>query len=68
MEANRKERCDFSVQYKGEQWDIQMAWIGKGNVVAWYDGRTVREGTSFYRTFEPSEITIPQIDHDKGEM
>ena len=59
MEANRKERCDFDIVLKGETWHIDMAWIGAGREVAWYDGTTHRDGVAFHRIFSPTEIKAP---------
>jgi len=56
MEANRKERCDFDVSFRGEEWHIEMMWIQANGGVAWYDGGIFRKGTKFMRTFSPSEI------------
>lgn len=68
-EANRKERCDFTVTFSGEQWEIDMAWISIDGTVAWYDGRTYRDGVSFHRIFTPDEIVVPPVEQDipKGE-
>ena len=62
MEANRKECCDFNVEFRGETWHIEMAWIQANGKPAWYDGSTHREGVKFMRTFGPSEIDVPQIE------
>jgi hypothetical protein len=63
MEANRQQECEFTVEYAGERWDITQAWIAPGGKVAWYDGKTVRDGVTFFRTFGPDEIDVPQVEH-----
>jgi hypothetical protein len=61
MEANRKERCDFDVNYYGEKWHIEMAWIQSNGDIAWYDGGIYRDGVKFMRIFSPNEIDVPKI-------
>ena len=64
MEANRKEECEFSVEYNGETWAITNAWIATNGTTAWYEGHTVRDGVTWFRTFAPGEIAVPQVEHD----
>jgi hypothetical protein len=61
MEANRKERCEFDVNYNNEIWHIEMAWIQANGNVAWYDGGIYRDGVKFMRIFSPGEIVVPKI-------
>lgn len=61
MEANKKEQCDFSVTYNGEQWDIEEVWIQANGEVAWYAGSMYRNGVKFMRIFLPSEIDVPLV-------
>lgn len=64
-EANRRESCDFEVNFKDEAWQIEMAYITPAGDVAWYDGNTCRDGVRFYRTFSPTEIKVPVAERQK---
>ena len=62
MEANRKEKCNFDVSFKNEIWNIIACWINAStDNVCWYEGKTQRNRTIFYRTFSPDEIELPEI-------
>lgn len=62
MEANRKESCDFEVEFNGETWHITSEYIMPGGRTAWFDGNTCRRGIRFYRTFSTNEIKRPEIE------
>jgi len=64
MKANRKQECEFTVEKDGETWAITNAWISADGKVAWYDGQTVRDGETWFRTFSPDDIAVPQVEHD----
>lgn len=61
MEANRKEQCDFDIDYNGERWHIEMVWKQSNGKIAWYDGITYRDGVAFYRIFGPKQLNIPGV-------
>ena len=62
MEANRKEKCDFTVSYGGETWYINAAWVQSNGKPVWYDGTLFRDGVNIFRTFSPSQIIVPEIE------
>ena len=60
-EANRKESCDFRVNYDGREWHITMCWLTTGGEVCWYEGTTHKNGVPFHRTFSPAQVQSPPV-------
>lgn len=65
MEANTKEKCDFNINYKNENWHITAYWLSATRETCWYEGETLRDGVSFYRLFAPTEIDVPEITNNE---
>lgn len=56
---NRPISCDYDVKHNNEKWHIFAIWKRADGEVAWYEGRTIRNGVSSTRIFSPSEIRMP---------
>lgn len=55
--ANRSEPCDVVILIDSETWHLTERWLKPGSrAVAWWDGHTHRDGTTFWRIFSPFEL------------